>query len=502
MTRDMRNIYPLPSGHFRVRFEYRSETIDHVVATYEEAVDLRDELKRQILDDGLVPAKGRAPRDLRALFLGSRNGNRSTKDDASRWDKHIAPAPWARKALVSITRSDGNAWLKALKRKRLGFDPELHGARGDAFLGWQTRKHCLNLARAFFTWAIDQECYGITTNPFTGLVVSKEDGDEDAGYQDGWYLDPKEQQGLFSTWDRQGIDLDEGDRMEKWIAMFAVGSGLRRGEMWCLHLEDVHVGLDEPRPRVEVKYGSWDRVKCRYRAPKGRKGEKKNRTVYLHGLALEAARAWLAQLRIYAPKNPLGLMFPTERGARRSGNPRSWTKVAEAFGVIPRIGRKPWWHLLRHTCASSLLSGWWGMRWSLEEVSKVLGHTDVRTTQIYAHLAPSAMQEAAMRAHAAYAMSRHEASTGSLMNARTIAKTGHARYDSNIRHSASKADQNATFADEVARHGASVEAIRHVLELAADGGAALSIPTVRELEKALDAALKAYAAAVAKRRAR
>jgi len=148
-------------------------------------------------------------------------------------------------------------------------------------------------------------------------------------------------------------------------------------------------------------------VKKRYRAPKGRKGEKKNRTVYIHGIALEAARAWLALLPVYAPKNPHGLMFPTERGARRTGVPRSWKKVVTAFGVIPRIGKQVWWHLLRHTCASSLVSGWWGMRWSLEDVSRVLGHTDVRTTQIYAHLEPSVLHATVLRAQAAYAGSRH-----------------------------------------------------------------------------------------------
>ena len=161
--------------------------------------------------------------------------------------------------------------------------------------------------------------------------MEKEDGDEDAGYQGGWHLDLAEQPKSFSTWDRRDIDLDEGDRMEKWIVVFAAGSGLRRGESWCLHLTDVHVADNEEKPRVEVRFGSWDPVKKRYRAPKGRKGEKKNRTVYLHGIALEAARAWLSLLPIYAPKNPLGLMFPTERGARRTGVSRSWKKVVTAF---------------------------------------------------------------------------------------------------------------------------------------------------------------------------
>ncbi len=204
---------------------------------------------------------------------------------------------------------------------------------------------------------------------------------------------------------------------------------------------------------------------------------------------------------MYASKNPLGLMFPTERGARRTGLPRSWKKVVEAFGVIPRIGRKVWWPLLRHTCASSMVSGWWGMRWVLEEVSKVLGHTDVRTTQIYAHLAPSAMQQTAVRAQAAYAGSFHGASTAQRPAARSMRNDGHARCDSNTRHPASKAGINGHFADENARRGSSVEAFSHVLRLVRDGEVSASIEIVDWLQAELDAALKAYAVADASRSA-
>ena len=434
-----RNISLLPSGTYRIRIKYRGDVVSDVAATMEEAIAVRDAIRRQIVDGELVPTKGVNALQLRGRFLGSRNGNRDADNDSSRWDQHIARAPWARKALAAVTRSDGVAWLRLLKRTRVRYDPEKQGYREPRMLGWQTRKHCLNLARAFFRWAIDEEVYGITSNPFAGLRVEREDGDEDAGYQEGWYLDRDEQARFFALWDEPSLELDATDRAEKWIAMFATGSGVRQGEAWCLHLADVHVAEDEPCPRIEVRFGSWDPVKQRYRAPKGRKGEKKKRTVHLHGLALEAARAWLAILPSYAPENPLGLMFPTERGARRTGAPRSWAKVVEAFGEIPRVGRPVWWHLLRHTCASSLISGWWGMRWSLEEVSKVLGHTDIRTTQIYAHLAPSALEQTALRAQAAYVARGHAGATDASQSSLSAGNDWHARRDSNPRHSASKA---------------------------------------------------------------
>jgi len=61
--------------------------------------------------------------------------------------------------------------------------------------------------------------------------------------------------------------------------------------------------------------------------------------------------------------------------------------------------REVWWHLLRHTCATSLLCGWWGRRWSLDEVSKLLGHSSVKVTERYAHLLDSALAGIAAESH-------------------------------------------------------------------------------------------------------
>jgi integrase len=296
----------------------------------------------------------------------------------------------------------------------------------------------------------------IDTNPFAGLAVEREDGDEDDGFQEEWYLDVTEQTRLFNVWDTL-TTLDARDRLEKWMYGLALWTGLRIGELWCLHLVDVHV--DGPDPHIVVRYGSWDPEKLRYRSPKGRKGEKKKRVVPLWGLGLESAIRWLEVREAYLKMTPktakaraandyqdLRLMFPTERGRRRDNKPpRSWKKVIDAFGVVARIGGKPWWHLLRHSCASSLISGAWGDRWTLEDVQKVLGHADIRTTQMYAHLAPSALQATATRAQASFTLakvipiSRHAAVTALRDDRGEAGKTGHAREDSNLRPTAPEA---------------------------------------------------------------
>ncbi len=444
---DLTGIDTLPSGSYRLRLQYRGEIISGTAATAELAVAMRDEMKRQIVDGELAPTKGSTTKSLGPRFLASRSGNRDTYNDVNRWHNHVATAAWARLEPKKVTRADGDAWLKSLKAKHAPkkphADPMRRGGKRVERISVSTRKHCLVLARRFFEWALPQTVLGISANPFAGLTVEREDGDEDQGYQDSWYLDAKEQPKFLATWDDTQLDFDSNERAEKWIAAVGLGTMLREREQWCMHLHDVHVGQDEEQPRIEVRYGSYDPIKQRFRAPKGRKGEKKMRTVPLFGLALDAMRTWLAILPTYAEKNPIGLVFPTKRGCLRVKPPRTWKRVVEAYGVVPRIGRTMWWHLLRHTGASSLVSGWWGMRWSLEDVSKLLGHTDIRTTQIYAHFAPQVIADTAARAQAAYAGSCHGAVTAQRPAARKEPQdagiVGHARRDSNLRHPASKA---------------------------------------------------------------
>jgi len=408
---DLRNVTPLPSGSYRVRIEHGGSVLGGVEATVEAAAALRDAIKRQIADEDLVPARGRTIAEFGREFLASRSGNRSSKNDGGRWQQHIVSSSLGKRVPSTVTVKDIVNWLAALQTKRTNYDSKKHGKRETKLLSRQTRKHALNLLRRFFVWAIEQE--HAMNNPCVGLQVARRDGDEGEGYQEGWYLDATDQARVHQLLK---------DDPERWIVAFAIGTGLRQGEQWCLHLEDVHV--DGNDPHVLVRFGSWDARKKRYRPPKGRAGEKKTRRVPLFGLGLEAATEWLNVLPTYAPHNPLGLMFPTPAilkggedgqrdyrgGARRMGKaPGSWSKVVAELEV-PRLGRKPWWHLLRHTCASSLVSGWWGQRWRLEDVRMVLGHSSVKVTERYAHLVPNVVQGVANAAQAAWE-SRHGAVT-------------------------------------------------------------------------------------------
>jgi hypothetical protein len=115
-------------------------------------------------------------------------------------------------------------------------------------------------------------------------------------------------------------------------------------------------------------------------------------------------REWLTLLPLYAPKNPRGLVFPSPTGCRanrrrravRSACPSSeagpGVRATRVHYILPEwlrlagVKRRLRWHDLRHTCASSLVSGFWGPKWSLDEVRDHMGHSSVTVTEIYAHL--------------------------------------------------------------------------------------------------------------------
>ena len=102
-------------------------------------------------------------------------------------------------------------------------------------------------------------------------------------------------------------------------------------------------------------------------------------------------------------------VFPTQRGhhRRETKAPRGWNKPTrqgtksylELAGLhvatAHHDGRPVRWHDLRHTCGASLISGWWGRRWSMIEVRDQLGHKNIKTTQRYAHLGPDVRMAAA-----------------------------------------------------------------------------------------------------------
>lgn len=347
------------------------------------------------------------------------SGLRNVKTDRSRWETHILKAHFADWPLHKIERRDVRTWMDALLRK---------------VPGWQTRKHCVNLLRKALGDALEDE--HIERNPAAGLTVNKP-----ADADDGWtYLLPAEQSALAMCAIEATSETERRRYLaELGIALVAIGTGLRQGEQWNLELSDIHV--DDEDPWLYVRWGS------KGKAPKNGKP----RRVPLFGLGLAAMKQWLKVLPLYAPKNPEGLVFPTERGCRRQRSklPRLWGKLLVAAklsnGSKRHDRRTIRWHDLRHTCASSLVAGWWGRRWSLQEVAEVLGHSSVTVTERYAHLAPGVIAGAA-----ADTVGPNLTRAPLALVAKTPTNTGRDTQDSNLRPPASEA---AEVSSEVAMFG-------------------------------------------------
>jgi integrase len=232
------------------------------------------------------------------------------------------------------------------------------------------------LVRGALAAAIDEEY--IEENPALGIKLPKEARVDDLST----VLTPSEQERL----------LDVVPLPEEWIVAAAIGGGWRMGEQWSLELADVHIEVAVPY--VDVRYGAVNRKPTKNGQP---------RRVPLVGPALEAMREWLRIRDDWCNHRRCALVYPTPRAAhRRKKPPRGWKEWLRKAGIVRRVR----WHDLRHTCASALLSGQWGRKWSMEEVQKFLGHKSIRTTERYARFADDALMRAAAETTAAIAASK------------------------------------------------------------------------------------------------
>ncbi len=266
---------------------------------------------------------------------------------------HVAPDPIGKLALRKVTRADVLAWTARLRGKGLAT---------------QSVRNILGVLRGALEGALDAA--QVRVNVARGIRLPRQTRTEES-----WmWLPPAELARL----------VDSVDGPERWLVAFAAGAGLRAGELVALRAADVH------EDHVVVRYGG---------PPKEPTKNGKIRKVPLFGIAADAWRKWQAERKGWACEgegkaNPLGLAFPGRRGGYRSADHvlrwDVWTTARKAAGV-PAVR----WHDLRHTCASSLVSGVWGRRWSLEEIREVLGHSELSVTQRYAHLSHDAIAQAA-----------------------------------------------------------------------------------------------------------
>ncbi len=264
-------------------------------------------------------------------FLARRadQGVRAVKKDSYCWNKHVRDSAIGKLAVASLLRSDIVQWRDTLV-----------GAH-------RTKKKALNLFRVALDEAVERGL--LDANPAREVKLHKSAAASNTDDLDG-ILTPPEQRAL----------LDAVPLRDRPAVAFALFTGLRLSEQWRLGWTD----LDAEAVIVSKSVGG--------EGPKSGKV----REVPL----LPEAKLAVTVQRAFGRKSPA--VFPGARGARRQDtkSPLTWPKWVKAAG----INRHVTWHDLRHTCATALLAGWWGRKWSLDEVCKMLGHSSIAVTERYA----------------------------------------------------------------------------------------------------------------------
>jgi len=179
------------------------------------------------------------------------------------------------------------------------------------------------------------------------------------------FKQPKRQVEFFTAVQVERILEAADSRFRNMVVLF-LNTGLRRDEL--LHLAWDDVDLERKILAVQAKDG-WQ--------PK----DYEVRHIPLNDKALTALR------ELGKGRNGNDWLFPNRKGEPLAGLP-----ITHKFKALLRqVGiEKGHLHMLRHTFASRL-----AMRGvDLYTVSKLLGHASIKTTEIYAHLAPDYLKSA------------------------------------------------------------------------------------------------------------
>lgn len=315
------------------------------------------------------------------------SGLRDVDNDRSRWKTHVADTWLGAVALVSVTTIDVANWTKELATRRVrpgaNHGAKVVAARAKTLIGKSTAQNALNLLRVVLQEAVETGM--LVANPAANVKLPRGLRKRPRTHETWTYLKPAEQALILSA-----AAIPERERL---AIQFAIATGIRQDEQWQIRLEDVDIKSREVTVRF-TKNG-------------------KPRTVPLLDLAIDALERWLPLLVVETNANraraerrrevwaPSGLLWPRVRGTARANDPDKWQVWLDAVGLTAAKrtdGKHVRWHDLRHTCGTSLACGWWGRRWSKEEIQEMLDHESITTTERYVHIAESLLKTAAAEA--------------------------------------------------------------------------------------------------------
>ena len=165
-----------------------------------------------------------------------------------------------------------------------------------------------------------------------------------------------------------------GPKAERDLALLEMlyASGMRVTELVSLNVPDIEIDGNSGRVRV-----------------KGKKINSKAREIPISGSALTTLKTYIRHGREQLVHDPNETaLFLNNRGQRltRQGLWLIIKHYVEAVGISTEVTP----HTLRHSFAAHKLS----QGRSLQDIQKLLGHANISTTQVYAHLSQESEKEA------------------------------------------------------------------------------------------------------------
>ena len=228
----------------------------------------------------------------------------------------------------------------------------------------------------------------VIKNPCKGLKITKDDEEELIDDED-------EVVETFTKEETKKITNNlSKDSKIRYIIMFALFTGIRQGELLALNKTDIQndtVRINKTVKTVKV-FDDKDNTKSNYEIKVTKpKSKTSNREVPIPDIL----KAELKRLEILVAKEKLKLgeaytenelLFPSEMGTYIDAKNlrRSWERLLNKAGV-----QKKKFHALRHTYATRLFEN----NTSILTVSRLLGHSSIKTTEIYTHVLEDVKKE-------------------------------------------------------------------------------------------------------------
>lgn len=233
------------------------------------------------------------------------------------------------------------------------------------------------LLNKFFGYA-EMEGY-IIKNPCKGLKIPKDDEDE-----------IEEEDKVIETFDNDEIKTlveSIGNKKLKYIVIFALLTGLRQGEILALDRKDIINDKSIVRVNKTLRsvktFGEDGKNHYELKTTKPKSRTSRREVPLPAALKVELRKLEILvaeeKLRLGEAYTNNTLLFPSETGTYIDAKNlrRSWKRALENANIPYRK-----FHALRHTYATRLFEN----NTSILTVSRLLGHSSIKTTEIYTHV--------------------------------------------------------------------------------------------------------------------